>query len=144
MAVARALRLANMPRMIDPVHPVISWYLWISTSALALMFAIPILVFPLRWARMMRWTVPADTRLTTYFARCLGGVATARVIGAYRAAPHPSAHPVVLEIIIAALGIMTLVHILGALERSQPWTENVEIAMYAVLTAIAWLMYRSL
>ena len=34
-------------------------------------FAIPILLTPMRWAKLMLWNVPDQTDLAVYFGRCL-------------------------------------------------------------------------
>jgi hypothetical protein len=37
-------------------------------------------------------------------------------------------------------GLMTLVHIWGAIRRIQPWTEHAEIIMYGAVTILAiWI-----
>jgi hypothetical protein len=42
--------------------------------------------------------------------------------------------------LIAAGALLTVAHVWGALTRRQPWTETVEIALYAGLTALfVWL-----
>ena len=46
----------------------LAWLCAITT----VVFAVPITFFPLRWARLMRWRIPAETQLTVYFGRCLG------------------------------------------------------------------------
>ena len=37
-----------------------------------LFFALPIFIAPLRWARLMGWTIPEHEHLAIYFGRCLG------------------------------------------------------------------------
>jgi hypothetical protein len=130
--------------MIDAAHPYVSWYLWIVGVVFAVCFVIPLLVVPLRWAKVFRWQLPADNRLTTYFGRSLGAVAAGVVFATLRVAPHPAAHPVFFEIMIVAGGLLTLVHAFGALERSQPWTETAEIPAYAALTIVSIVIYRVL
>lgn len=129
--------------MIDPAHPYVSWYLWAFSALFAVCFAIPLLVMPLRWAKVFRWHAPAETALTVYFGRCLGAAAVAIVFAAVRTAPQPAAHPLVFEMIIVAGALLTIVHVVGALERSQPWTETAEIALYAAATLVTTLCYRA-
>ena len=131
-------------QMIDTAHPYISWYLWILGAVFGLFFALPLLVVPLRWARAFRWQLPADDRLTTYLGRSLGAVAAAVVFAALRVAPEPAAHPIFFEIMIVAGALLTVVHIFGAIERSQPWTETAEIPGYAALTIVSIVIYRGL
>ena len=42
------------------------------TLATTLVFALPIFLVPLTWARLMRWRIPQDVDLAVYFGRCLG------------------------------------------------------------------------
>ncbi len=51
-----------------------------------LAFGIPLFLSPLRWARALRWRVPAETDLTVYLGRSLGAVADALSAGSLRAA----------------------------------------------------------
>lgn len=43
--------------------------------AAGLVFALPIFLTPLTWARAFRWNLPDDTDLAIYFGRCLGVLA---------------------------------------------------------------------
>ena len=52
----------------DQAGVFLAWLCAITT----VVFAVPITFFPLRWARLMRWRIPAETQLTVYFGRCLG------------------------------------------------------------------------
>ncbi|HZS38801.1 MAG TPA: hypothetical protein VFF06_18340 [Polyangia bacterium] len=131
--------------MIDPSAPLASWFLWIVAIAFLFAFALPLLVVPLDWARVFRWRVPSgDNQLTEYFGRCLGAVAVAIVVCAVRAAPRPRNHPVLFELLIISGGLLTAVHAWGAIRRRQPWTETVEIALYAGLTVAGVWIYRRL
>jgi len=123
--------------MIDPQHAFASWFLWIGGLAFVVVYGLPLLLAPLGWARLFRWRLPVERDLAVYLGRCLGGVAVAIVVAAFRAAPAPARHPVVLELIAVSCGLLTLVHVWGAVRRTQPWTETAEIALYAVVTAIA-------
>jgi hypothetical protein len=126
--------------MIDNNHLAASWFLWIAPSLFGALYALPLLLAPVRWARRFRWDVSAVSPLTIYLARCVGGVAIAICIGCFRAAPNPAAHAIVFEVVAAVGALMTVVHVWGALERSQPWTETAEIALYAGLTVVAWAL----
>jgi hypothetical protein len=55
---------------------------------------VPLALFPLRWARWFLWKVPAETDLAVYFGRCVGVLALAIIIVAFRAVPHPERFPV--------------------------------------------------
>ena len=124
--------------MISTAHPTASWFLLLASVFFLLLFAVPIFVAPLRWARVLKWSLPKDTDLTVYFGRCIGAAALAIVYVVFRAAPAPENHPLVFELIIVTGALMTVVHVWGAFRRAQPWTEDAEIIMYAGITALAW------
>jgi hypothetical protein len=126
--------------MIDESARAASWFLWIAPAAFLVVYALPLLLWPLAWARAFRWQIAGAEHLTIYLGRCTGALGTVVIAACFRAAPHPRAHPIVFEI-LAALGlVMALVHLYGALRRMQPWTEDVEIVLYALVGAAAlWL-----
>jgi hypothetical protein len=122
--------------MLSAAHPLWSSFLLVSGGLFLIVFALPLLCAPLRWARWFGWTVPADTRLTTYFGRCVGGLAVAMVVAVVRAAPAPERHLGLYELAASMMAILTGVHVVGAIERSQPPAETWEILMYAAMTAL--------
>ena len=130
--------------MIDPTHQMASLFLWAGGLLFLLVFGLPLLLAPLAWARRFLWRLPDQQELTVYLGRCLGGVTVGLVMVSWRAAPRPAEHPLVFELIIIVCGLMTLVHLWGAIRRVQPWTENVEIALYAAVTLFAGWLYRGL
>ena len=97
----------------------------------------------MRWARWFRWQLPeGNTGLTVYFGRCLGGLALACILVTARAVPDPRAHLPLFDLIYLVCGIMTVVHIWGAIARTQPWTEDVEILTYGAAAGFAaWLRF---
>ena len=72
-----------------------SLFLLAASSVGLLVFALPLLLSPLRWARRLRWRVPEDTDLTVYLGRSLGAVATALSVGGLLAARDPRRHRIV-------------------------------------------------
>ena len=130
--------------MIDSEHMVASWFLWLSAGGFLLVYVLPLLFAPLAWARIFRWDLPEDTRLTLYFARCTGVLAAAITLFAMRAASQPAAHRYVFEIIFTACAGMTLLHIYGAVRRVQPWTEDAEILLYGGITVVSWFILGTL
>lgn len=129
--------------MISATHPAASWFLLASGAGFLLVYGLPLMFFPLRWARWFRWTLPGETALTVYFGRCVGVLAVAIIIVSLGAVPHPERFPVLFELIAWIGGLMTALHAYGAIRRVQPWTETAEIALYAVLAVLAaWLRSR--
>jgi hypothetical protein len=130
--------------VIDARFPLASGFLYVAGIGMLLGYGIPLLFFPLRWARWFRWRIPVETELAVYFARCLGCLVDAIIFAALRAAPAPAAHTDVFPLVIAALALVLGVHVWGALRRQQPWTETVEIGLYSLLLAVAIAGYRTL
>ncbi len=126
--------------MIDPVHPAASWFLWIAGGLFLVVFAIPLLWSPLRWARAFGWPDVQASPLTGYFGRCVGALGAGLVIGGFRAAPRPGEHLILFDVIIASGVLLGLVHVRGALRRDQPLSETLEIALYFGLSAVAFWM----
>jgi len=104
-------------------------------------FAIPLFLSPLRWARTLRWRVPSDTDLTVYLGRSLGALAVAVGVSALRAARRPEENRIVFEVGFLTGALEAAVHVWGALQRRQPWTETAEIAFWSAMAAAAVLMY---
>ena len=102
-----------------------------------LAIGLPLLFAPLGWAKLMRWQLPAELDLTNYFGRCLGAVVTAISVTYFRFAENAALHHLMLELLLAAFGLMVFVHVWGAIRRTQPWTETAEIPVYFLLSAAA-------
>ena len=116
-------------------------YLLVLALATTLVFALPIFLVPLTWARVMQWALPEHTDLAVYFGRCLGAFILIVEGLMLRAALTGDALVTTFEVLAAVAGFMVLVHVYGALRRIQPWTETVETGFYAgmlVLTLMFW------
>src|SRR5688500_2139241 len=112
------------------------YLLLVGASALVL-FAIPLLVSPLTWAELFRWRAPLDDAgraLANYFGRCLGAVACG-LAGActWAGASGVDARE---HVVVCTVGgaLLTVIHIVGAFARVQPWTETAEIPLWALVT----------
>ncbi|PJI46140.1 MAG: hypothetical protein CTR55_26345 [Pseudomonas sp.] len=118
-------------------------YLLVLSIATTLVFALPIFLVPLWWARVMQWQLPEHTDLAVYFGRCLGAFILIVEALMLRAALTGEALVTTFEVLAAVAGLMIVVHVYGALRRIQPWTETVETGFYAgmlVLTLLFWPM----
>jgi hypothetical protein len=104
-------------------------------------FALPLLLSPLRWAKVLRWRVPADSDLTLYLGRSLGALAVTLTLGGIRAAFDPWRNRILFPMAAVAAGLLTLVHIVGAVQRRQPWTETAEILFWGAMTVGAVASY---
>jgi hypothetical protein len=129
--------------MTSSLFPFVSLCLWVGGVVLLLGYALPLLFFPLRWAKLFQWkTEPLDP-LAVYFGRCLGGVSTAIVFQCFRAAAHPERHLATLEMLIVVWVSLSCVHVWGALKREQPWPETVETVFCLLLMVLSVWLYRS-
>jgi hypothetical protein len=102
-------------------------------GVLTILFAAPMLIHPLAWAKVLRWSLPRETDLAVYFGRCLGGVVTVLGVFAFVAAAVSRARPFYFELVLAVVGVNILVHVWGAIRRIQPRTETVEIGVWVLL-----------
>jgi len=104
-------------------------------------FAVPLLLSPLKWARRLRWQVPEDTDLAVYLGRSLGAVAVALSLGGLLAARDPWRHRIVFQMAAVAAALLAGVHIRGAVEGKQPWTETAEIPFWTAMAIGAIACY---
>lgn len=118
-----------------------SLFLLAAGSIGLLVFALPLLFSPLRWARRLRWRLPEDTDLAVYLGRSLGALATALSVFGLLAARDPRRHRIVFLMAGVAASLLTGVHIWGAVEKKQPWTETAEIAFWGAMAAGAVASY---
>lgn len=117
-------------------------YLFVTGAGTLLAFGLPILLTPVRWARVFQWDIPEDLRLARYFARSLGSVAVAIGVGAVYLSFQADPPRVFVLVMVLAGVLLTAIHIVGAVERSQPWTETVEILFWLALTVWGFTVYR--
>ena len=126
--------------MIDPAFPAASWFLWVAPILFAVVYALPIFLTPLGWARWFTWDTPPRDDLAVYFGRCTGAHGHAQSAARMHGAPPPAAKRAQIEERAIAGGLLVIVHIRGAIEKRQPFIETLEIGLYAALTGVAiWL-----
>lgn len=131
--------------MAEVSSPLASGFLLLTAGFFLCVYALPLLVAPLRWARWFGWRVPpGEPHLTVYLGRCLGAVALCVIGMIGHAAVAPVMHLPVFLLIAAIGALMTLVHVDGAVRRRQPPLETAEIALYAGVTALSLWMWTTL
>mgnify|MGYP000016325109 FL=1 len=119
-------------------------FLWVLIAVTSLAFALPIFLLPLTWARWFRWRLPREADgadLAVYFGRCLGAFVLIVELLMLRAALTGDGLPYTFQVLIAVSAFMVVVHVWGALQRIQPPTETMEIAMYTAFGLLAILFY---
>lgn len=104
-------------------------------------FSIPLLIAPLAWARTFRWTVDTKSDLALYFGRCLGAVALVLSCAAWHVAMHRELQPFFYTMLIVIYALLTAIHVVGALQKVQPWTETAEIPFWGALVVLGLLFY---
>jgi hypothetical protein len=108
-------------------------YLLIFASATTLLFSLPLFLTPIKWAKAMRWTIPAHTHLAEYFGRCLGALALVITYLAASAAITGEGLVMVFYGIDGLLVLMVITHVYGAIKRIQPITETLEIGFWSLM-----------
>jgi hypothetical protein len=116
-----------------------SVYLKIFAVITLVLFAIPIAFAPMAWARALKWDIDAKPHLALYFGRCLGAVAIVISCAAWYAAGHPEVQRFYIGIQIGVAVLVGAAHVVGAIQRVQPWTETAEIAFWIALVVLGLL-----
>lgn len=104
-------------------------------------FGLPMVLWPLRWAKVLGWKIPETVDLTVYFGRCLGCVICGLGLMTFCAASQPVLQPYFFSLLILLFVLMVVVHIYGAIRRIQPLSETVEILFWLTLVVLALLFY---
>ena len=100
------------------------------------LFALPLFLVPFEWAEAFGWDVER-TDVGSYFGRCLGAVAVAISGQAIWASRHPERYRSLFDLFAAAAILLSIVHLRGLIEESQPWIEHVETLGYAAFAGLA-------
>ena len=116
-------------------------YLYVVGAAMLVTFGIPLLVVPLRWARFLRWEIPQHENLVVFLGRSLGIFISVIAILAIKVTGSPAAKPFFFDLMLWVLGTMSALHIYGAIRKTQPITESVEIFLWVVLFVITLCFY---
>lgn len=101
-------------------------------------FAIPMIIAPMFWARALQWNIPEDTDLAVYSLRSLGSLGLAVLWITARAAITGEGLLFVYELFIPFFVLMVLVHLYGAIRKIQPITETLEIGFWLVMLILAF------
>jgi hypothetical protein len=116
-------------------------FLRVVTIATTLAFSLPIAIAPLAWARIFRWDLDEKPHLALYFGRSLGVLALVMSWAGWHAAGHAEVQPFFFNMFIGLTVLMIVVHVVGARQKVQPWTETAEILLWTVLAVLGLLFY---
>jgi len=104
-------------------------------------FGLPLLLVPLRWAKIMGWEIPQQQDLLISFGRTLGLFTTLIAFFAIRVTAVPAAKPFFFDLMLWLFAGMIILHIYGAIKKVQPKTETVEIGLWVFLFLITLCFY---
>jgi hypothetical protein len=116
-------------------------YLNIAGVAMLISFGIPLLLVPLRWARALRWEVPQPENLVVFLGRSMGILISLLAIFAFKVTCTPAAQPFFFDLMLWLFVSMFALHVYGAIRKTQPITETVEILLWVVLFLITLCFY---
>jgi hypothetical protein len=111
-------------------------YLYVAGVAMLATFGIPLLVVPLRWARAFRWEVPQSENFVVFLGRSLGILISLLAVFAVKVTSSPAAKPFFFDLMLWLFVAMIALHAYGAIRKTQPVTETVEILLWVVLFLI--------
>lgn len=116
-------------------------FLIVLVCVTSLVFALPIFLVPLTWARWFGWRIPQERDLAIYFGRCLGAFILVIEALMLRAGLNGEGLLFTYQVLLGVAALMVIVHIWGALLRIQPISETLEIGMYSGMFLLAVLFY---
>jgi hypothetical protein len=116
-------------------------YLYIAGIAMLIAFGIPLVVVPLRWARVLRWEIPKPENLVVFLGRSLGIFISVIAIFAFKVTGSLVAKPFYFDLMLWVLGTMGALHVYGAIRKTQPITETMEISLWVVLFLMTLCFY---
>ena len=104
-------------------------------------FGIPLLVVPLRWAHAFRWEVSQPEHLVVFLGRSLGIFISLLAVFAFKVAGSPAVKPFFFDLMLWLFVSMIALHIYGAVRKTQPITETIEIFLWVALFMITLCFY---
>jgi hypothetical protein len=116
-------------------------YLYVAGVAMLATFGLPLIVVPLRWARAFRWEVPQPENLVVFLGRSLGVIISLFAVFAFKVTTTPAAKPFFFDLMLWLFVAMLTLHIYGALKKTQPITETIEILLWVVLLLVTLCFY---
>jgi hypothetical protein len=116
-------------------------YLYVIGAAMLVTFGIPLVFVPLAWAKVFRWEVPQEKNLVVFLGRSAGILISLLAIFAFQAAASPVAKPFYFDLMIWILAANIALHAYGAIRKTQPITETVEIVLWVAMFLVTLGFY---
>src|SRR4030042_4406384 len=104
-------------------------------------FGLPLMLAPMRWASVFRWDVSQPGNLVIFLGRSLGVFISVIALYAFKVSQTPTAMPFYYELMLWTFVGMILLHIYGAIRKTQPITETLEIGLWVILCLITLCFY---
>jgi hypothetical protein len=127
--------------MIGIWHLYVNIFLYVAGIAMLVFFGLPLLLVPLRWARLFRWEIPASTDLAVGLGRSLGAILSVVAVFAFLVIKIPEAMPFFFDFLLCSYVLLIAVHLYGALKKIQPITETLEIILWILLFLVTLCFY---
>ena len=116
-------------------------YLIVAGVAMLAAFGLPLMLVPLKWARVFRWDVSRPGDLVIFLGRSLGVFLSVMGMYAFKVSQTPTAMPFYFELMLWIFVGMILLHVYGAIRKTQPITETIEIGLWVILSLVTLCFY---
>jgi hypothetical protein len=116
-------------------------YLIVAGVAMLVVFGLPLMLVPLRWAKLLRWDVSQPGDWSIFMGRSLGVMITVLALYAIKVSQTPPAMPFYYQLMLWTFVGMILLHIYGAIRKTQPITETIEIGLWVILFLVTLCFY---
>ena len=116
-------------------------YLIVAGVAMLVAFGLPLIFVPLKWAKVFRWDVSQPGDLVIFLGRSVGVFITVIGLYAFKVSQNPDAIPFFFELMLWTFMGMILLHVFGAIRKTQPITETIEIGLWIILSLVTLCFY---
>jgi hypothetical protein len=116
-------------------------FLIVAGLTMLVTFGLPLTLVPMSWARVFRWELPQPQNLTKFLGQSVGVFITIMAIFSFKVTQTPEAKPFFFDLMLWIFGGMILLHVYGAIRKTQPVTETLEILMWVALSTITLCFY---
>ena len=116
-------------------------YLIVAGVAMLLFFGLPLILVLMRWARVFRWDVSQPGDLVIFLGRSVGVFISVIALYAFKVSQVPAAMPFFYELMLWTFVGMILLHVYGAIRKTQPITETIEIGLWVILSLVTLCFY---
>jgi hypothetical protein len=118
-------------------------YLYIAGVAMLVAYGIPLIIVPLGWARVFRWEIPQPKNLVVFLGRSVGIFISLVAVFAFKATGMPAAKLFFFDLMLWFLAAMLVLHVYGAIRKTQPITETLENILWIILIVVTLCFYPS-